>query len=188
MKWGGACQSSPVFHMAITPAQIRKTYLVLYLYPAGSNPRFRLSLPGQVESTICPSYSFLVCEITFLVPICVLCIHVYCCLWDLPHTREIPPNFYFMMSQVALPFMPPSIIISSCFPVQGKGALSSYKAVSPKEVSLFVCPSLSHRLRLCNCQSQTPGERFLRLLVALVLCLLCNKTQQWYVSKNAPFC
>lgn len=97
VKWGGACQSSPVFHMAITPAQIRKTYLVLYPYPAGSNPRSRLSLPGQMESTICPSHNSLVCEIVFLVAICLLCMHVY--FWDLPHIREIPPNFYCMMSK-----------------------------------------------------------------------------------------
>lgn len=78
-------------------------HLGLYFYPAGSNPRSRLSLPGQMDSTICPPHNSLVSEIVFFVPICLLCLHMSFCLWDLPHTREIPPNFYCMMSKWPLP-------------------------------------------------------------------------------------
>lgn len=66
VKWGGACQSSPIFHMAVTPAQIRKTYLVFYLYRAESNPRSRLSLQDRwsqlfvlLTTLVCVTWPFL---------------------------------------------------------------------------------------------------------------------------------
>lgn len=94
MKWGGACQSSPIFHMAITPAQIRKTFSTQLRVIQGLGYRFRTDGVGCLSS----SHSF-VCEMPFLYTY-DHCAHV-CEFMPLgpPSCWIIPPN-YCMISKM----------------------------------------------------------------------------------------
>lgn len=135
VKWGGACQSSSFSTWPRLQHRLGK-------YPAGRNPRSRLSLQGRwgqlfvfLTTLLCVQRSFL-----FLYAHCAR-------VWISASVTFLPvenPSGLLHDGQVPFAFMLPAIIIPLCFPVQRKKALwiSSCKAVNRKgclSVSLFLC-------------------------------------------------